>query len=139
MCCAGFWKRIVTLCLTFWLGVFVSYLFAYKDLPVIEPVYVVWRNDAPTEKMTEANLSSERENCEPVDKDLKYVYPGSNKKESENNVEKIKTPPRIRPETKAREELEKEFNPWKHGVQYDILLHRENCDESKWKNLKLGN
>lgn len=134
MCCENFWKRLVTFCLTFWLGVFASYFFVSKEL-------------LPENKRT-ATLIPEQKNCVFADENLKYqtlpleelpsVIPNpsiitpkkeepkikipKNKKQDEPDIQKIQ-----KDNSKPKPQL---YIPSKDLAEYQILLHKEKCYES---------
>ena len=90
-----FWKIIVTLCLTFWLGTFIADLFVSDKKPSKEAVV------------------AEKRNCEPVDKTLKYQLLGDEKQK------------------KVDKKDETLYRTGKDGFEYETLLHKEYCYESK--------
>jgi hypothetical protein len=108
-----FWKIIVTLCLTFWLGTFTAGLFVSTDKPSKESVI------------------AEKRNCVPVDKNLKYQLLGETVSVNEKQTEKQKT----NELEKALERVEKKdevlYRPDKDRFEYEILLHKEHCYESE--------
>ena len=108
-----FWKIIVTLCLTFWLGTFTANLFVSSDKPSKESVI------------------AEKRNCVPVDKNLKYRLLGETVSGNEKQAEKQKKDEL----EKALERVEKEdkvlYRPDKDGVEYETLLYKEHCYESE--------
>lgn len=147
MKCDVFWKRIVTLCLTFWLGIFVQNFFALKDLPEIEvfDLSVIKEEIVPENKKNEINLNSKQRHCEPADKNLKYqllndedvLYPVAVAKERENGSHNRKRTKPIEIEKKQErtgkpiQEIEKQlYELSKNQIQIQNLLHKENCYES---------
>ena len=108
-----FWKIIVTLCLTFWLGTFSANLFVSEN-----------------KQLKEIVLTEER-NCVPVDKNLKYRRLSEDAPVVEKKSEKQKTDEL----EKVLESVEKNdevlYRPDKDSYKYETLLHKENCYETK--------
>lgn len=147
MRCDFFWKRIVTLCLTFWLGVFVSDLFVSKDLPPIvvfdatSEEKVISGNKEPTR-----NLMSKKRICVPADVNLKYRFlngiekssapAGKLKEKTGENKNITQENNELRPiksdkKQKIIEELEKQlYKSSEDRALYQNLLHKEKCYES---------
>lgn len=141
MCCEGFWKRIVTLCLTFWLGVFISDFFALKELPSIDAFDISQKKIVPRNIITDIDSVSGKKVCAPVDANLKYddlsreaaLIPVPNIKVNKNNPQTSEKSVVTKLEKKRKqiEELEKQlYRLSENRFQYQILLHKENCYES---------
>lgn len=137
MKCELFWKRIVTLCLTFWLGVFVQNFFALKDLPEIEVI--------PAAENENLLLNSKRIKCVSADESLKYEYliylngeetlisVEEKEKEITDAIQKEKkvTPIKTQRNQKSDAEIKPQlYKPSEYQAEYRFLLHKENCYES---------
>jgi hypothetical protein len=137
MKCDIFWKRIVTLCLTFWLGVFVQNFFALKELPQIDVI-----SAAENENLLPG---SKRIKCIAADESLKYEYliylngeetlisVEEKEREMANLISKEKkvTPIKTQRNQKNDAEIKPQlYKPSEHQAEYRILLHKENCYES---------
>jgi hypothetical protein len=136
MKCDVFWKRIVTLCLTFWLGVFVQNFFALKELPQIDVI--------PATENENLLPGSKQIICSAADKSLKYEYliyldgeetlisVEENEKKIANltSKEKKATPIKTQRNRKNNAEIKPQlYKPSEHQAEYRILLHKENCYE----------
>ena len=133
MKCEIFWKRIVTLCLTFWLGVFVQSFFALKDLPEIEVV--------PATENVSLLLNSKQIRCVSADETLRYEYlvnlngeglisVEEKEKETADLKSKEKKVTPIKPQKNQKNDPEIKpqlYKPSEHQAEYRILLHKENC------------
>ena len=134
MKCEIFWKRIVTLCLTFGLGVFVQSFFALKDLPEVEVI--------PAAEYETLVLNSKQINCISADESLKYEYLVNlngeglisvEEKEEETvdlrSKEKKVTSIKTQKNQKSAEIKPQLYKPSEHQAEYRILVHKENCYE----------
>ena len=99
----GFWKKIIVLCLTFWLGFFVWDVSVSKKAPK-EPVV------------------AETLNCVPDNTDLKYQFLSGDEKKTSELEEKSKT---------VEKSDKQSYRPGRDVYQYRTLLHKEHCYESK--------
>jgi hypothetical protein len=129
------WKRIITLCFTFWLGIFISGFFVENSPPIKE---------ANNEFLMESaiNATNETSKCFPSDEDLKFLLLKNSqekskektkiKKRADNTCTK-KEPCTIDGEEnqKITKDLEKQlYRPSKNELKYQKLPYNEVCYES---------
>ena len=111
MCGEIFWKRITIFCLAFGLGFFVTNVFGLKEASIkYVPDFIT---SAP-----------QKENCVPVDENLKYHNLKEKTEISKDDLDKIEA-------EKIKSNGEPQlFIPEKDSVELKTLLHKEKCYDS---------
>lgn len=146
MCREIFWKRIVPLFFSFFLGFIVVAFVALQEIPSIEvkEIEIIPEVIELDNETRSSNLRSEKRNCIPADPHLKYIKldSGDMKPEAENSAQtkksknervKVEELPLAIPESlrESIEEIEKQIRESsKDYITTHNLLYTEYCFES---------